>query len=118
VVLDTNSNQPLSARDVAVFASQPSRARVAELRQYGVRAVVADWPAALAHTVESLIALHADLGADGRDELLTGVDACGPGQTRWDPDHAMLVDAEEPAVDARRAAVAYLASIVRGSRRL
>jgi hypothetical protein len=77
------------------------------------------WPASVAQVAASLIALHRELAADEpSDGLVAGIHACGPGQAKWDPERAVLVDADDPATAAQKAGTEYLMSIIRGSRRL
>lgn len=121
VVLDDDDTKDaqLARGDVAVFVTRPTRARVAAARQRGARVVQPKWQTAVAQLADSLIALHRDLAVEEpSDGLVTGVHACGPGQAKWDPERAVLVDAEDPVAAAQRAGNEYMVSIIRGSRRL
>ena len=112
-------NAQLVAGDVAVFATRPTRTRVAAARQRGARVVQPKWQSAVAQLAESLIGLHRDLAAEEPgDGLVAGLQACGPGQAKWDPERAVLVDADDPVAAAQRAGTEYMLSIIRGSRRL
>jgi 4-hydroxy 2-oxovalerate aldolase len=99
---DAARDAELGAGTVAIATTSPDRARVAALRARGIRVVEPNWPSAVAQTAESLIALHRELShADDGEPLVTGIQACGPGQAKWDPERALLIDADEPTGAAR-----------------
>ncbi|MDB4955270.1 MAG: 4-hydroxy-2-oxovalerate aldolase [Myxococcales bacterium] len=109
----------LGAGDVGVLVGAPHPARVDAARQRGARVVQPKWETAVSQAAESLIALHRELsGAESADGLASGVQACGPGQAKWDPERGMLLEADDPVSAAQRAGTSYVRSIIRGTRRL
>ena len=116
---DASRDVDLGSGDIGVFVIAPVRVRVEAARKRGARIVQPKWPTAVAQAAESLIALHRELAsADSTDGLASGARTSGVGQATWDPERAMLLDADDPVAAARRASSAYFSSIIGGTRRL
>ena len=115
---DESSDARVDAGDVAIVAAPVSRLRIEALQQRNVRVLEPRWPQAIAQAAESLIALRRELAVRGAPELVTGIEARGAGQAKWDPEHQTLLDTDDPVVAAERAGAAYLGAILGGTRRL